>query len=144
MANNPACVNGDPTEFYTTVLICLLIDFVNILNSVSLKKKGKEGEKVYLIGRKHSLQFLVSQVTKLFVCVFRSKVTCRKMYNYNHFPLVMNLMERHVLANSSGLLQICRVKHLILELTRLIILDISFHVISVGLDTYTQQINVAV
>lgn len=35
MANNPACVNGDPTEFYTTVLICLLIDFVNILNSVS-------------------------------------------------------------------------------------------------------------
>lgn len=144
MANNPACVNGDPTEFYTTVLICLLIDFVNILNSVSLKKKGKEGEKVYLIGRKHSLQFLVSQVTKLFVCVFRSKVTCRKMYNYNHFPLVMNLMERHVLANNSGLLQICRVKHLILELTRLIILDISFHVISVGLDTYTQQINVAV
>lgn len=99
---------------------------------------------MYLIGQKHSLQFLVSQVTKLFVCVFRSKVTCRKMYNYNHFPLVMNLMERHVLANSSGLLQICRVKHLILELTRLIILDISFHVISVGLDTYTQQINIAV
>lgn len=35
MVNNHACVNGDPTDFYTTALICLLIDFVNILNSVS-------------------------------------------------------------------------------------------------------------